>query len=134
MTFSMKGDMVLEVKSISTSSTATFTSTTTTHHDFSILAGSGGLATNPTCPQSMTMMSFTRQPTFASSITFFLYSPGVISYSNDATADAGRILACGGFNSANSFLMNFDPSVSAEIPGSTVAGAPTVTVTNKYVS
>lgn len=125
-TFSFNADTVLEVASFTTVGSDTYSSTTATVHDFSLLA-SPGVA----CSTSAVDISVSNSSTFASSLVVFMYTPGEASYANSPSM-IGQIVACGGITGSNSFVLTFNSSASAEIPGSSSATAPTVSVLNKY--
>ena len=126
-TFSFAADTVLEVQTYTTANSDTYASTTATHHDVSILASPG-----TACSTANVDVSVSNSSNFGSSLTVFIYSPGQVSYAN-APSMTGQIMACGGFTGSNSFTLTFDPSASGEIPGSSSATAPTVSVTDKFV-
>ncbi|HLI72571.1 MAG TPA: polymer-forming cytoskeletal protein [Acidimicrobiales bacterium] len=126
-TFSFAADAVLEVATLSLANSDTFASTTATHHDFSIMASPG-----TACSTSSTDITISNSASFASSLTVFMYSPGQVSYANNPSM-TGQIVACGGITGSNSFSLTYDSQASSEIPGSSVASAPTETVTNKFV-
>lgn len=127
-TFQFGADAVLQVQSLTTTNSDTFASTTAAHHDFSVLASPG-----TACSTANVDVSVSNSASFASSLTVFIYSPGQVSYANSPSM-TGQIVACGGITGANSFALTFDPSASAEIPGSSSATAPTVSVLNKFVN
>jgi len=127
-TFNFAADSVLQVQSFTTANSDTYQSTTTTHHDFSILANAG-----TACSTANVDVSVSNSSNFTSSLSVFIYSPGQVSYAN-APSMTGQIVACGGITGSNSFTLTFDPSASGEIPGSSTATAPSVTVLNKFVT
>jgi hypothetical protein len=126
--FNFAADTVLQVQSYTTANSDTYQSTTAAHHDFSILASAG-----TACSTANVDVSVSNSSNFASSLSVLIYSPGQVSYAN-APSMTGQIVACGGITGSNSFALTFDPQASAEIPGSSSATAPTVSVTNKYYS
>ena len=126
-TFSFNADTVLEVQSLSTANSDTFQSTSATHHDFSILASPG-----TACSTANVDVTVSNSASFASSLSVFIYSPGEAGYANSPSM-TGQIVACGGITGSNSFTLTFDPSASGEIPGSSSATSPTVSVLSKYV-
>ncbi len=127
-TFSLAADTVLQVASLTTANSDTYQSTTTTHHDFSVLASAGSA-----CSTANVDVSVSNSSDFTSSLSVFIYSPGQVSYANSPSM-TGQIVACGGITGSNSFTLTFDPSASGEIPGSSSATAPSVTVLNKFVT
>jgi len=129
-TFNFAADSVLQVASLTTVGSDTYQSTSATRHDFSVLAGVGPPPTS--CSTSSVDISVSNSSNFDSSLSVFFYTPGQVSYANSPSM-TGQIVACGGITGSNSFTLTFDPSASGEIPGSSSATAPTVTVLNKYV-
>jgi hypothetical protein len=127
-TFDFNADTVLEVKSYTTANSDTYSSTSSTVHDFSLLA-SPGVA----CSTSSTDISVSNSSSFASSLVVFMYTPGAASYANSPSM-TGQIVACGGITGSNSFALTFNASASGEIPGSSTTGPPTVSATSKFVS
>ena len=125
-TFNFNADTVLEVQSFTTVGSDAYASTTATVDDFSLLASPGAL-----CCTSAVDISTSNSSTFASSLVVFMYTPGEAFYPN-APSMIGQIVACGG-SPARTRSMTFNPSASGEIPGSSSATAPTVSVLNKYV-
>ncbi len=126
-TFSFNADTVLEVKSFTTANSDTYSSTTATVHDFSLLASPGAA-----CSTSSVDISVSNSSSFASSLVVFMYTPGEASYANSPSM-TGQIVACGGITGSNSFALTFNASASGEIPGSSSATSPTVSVLNKFV-
>ena len=126
-TFNFAADTVLQVQSLTTANSDTYQSTTTTHHDFSVLASAG-----TACSTANVDVSVSNSSNFASSLSVFFYTPGQVSYANSPSM-TGQIVACGGITGSNSFTLTFDPSASGEIPGSSSATAPSVSVLNKFV-
>ena len=127
-TFNFAADTVLQVASLTTVGSDTYQSTsTTTHHDFSVLASAGSV-----CSTANVDVSVSNSSDFDSSLSTFIYTPGEVSYANSPSM-TGQIVACGGITGSNSFTLTFDPSASGEIPGSSTATAPSVTVLNKFV-
>ena len=127
-TFSFGADTVLQVATLTTANSDTYSSTTSTHHDVSILASTG-----TPCSTSSTDISVSNSSNFASSLTVFFYTPGAVSYANSPSM-TGQITVCGGIVGSNSFALTFDPQASAEVPGSSTATAPTITTLDKYIS
>lgn len=127
-TFQFAADAVLQVQTLTTANSDTFASTTSTVHNFSILANAG-----TACSTANVDVSVSNSANFASTLNVFIYSPGEVSYAN-APSMTGQIVACGGFTGSNSFALTFNPSASAEIPGASSATAPTVSVLNKFVT
>jgi hypothetical protein len=126
--FSLGADAVLQVQSLTTAGSDTFQSSSSTHHDFSVLASAG-----TACSAASVDVTVSNSASFASSLTTFIYTPGQVSYANSPSM-TGQIVACGGITGSNSFSLTFDPSASGEIPGSSTATAPTVSVLNKFVN
>ena len=127
-TFNFAADTVLQVASLTTVGSDTYQSTSATHHDLSVLASAGSA-----CSTANVDVSVSNSSNFTSSLTTFIYSPGQVSYANSPSM-TGQIVACGGITGSNSFALTFDPSASGEIPGSSTATAPSVTVLNRFVS
>lgn len=126
-TFSFAADTVLQIATLTTANSDTYGSTTATHHDVSILASTG-----TPCSTSSTDISVSNSSNFGSTLTVFFYTPGAVSYAN-APSMTGQITACGGITGSNSFALTFDPQASGEIPGSSTATAPTITIVDKYI-
>ena len=130
-TFDLNADVVLDVASLSLQNSNTFTSTTSTVHDLSILA-----SPTSTCSPSATDFSASNATDFTSSVHTFIYTPGEVSYAN-APQMYGQVLACGGFVAQNAFTLDFvpSPSSSSGLLWTTGPSAPpTITVREKYVA
>ena len=127
-TFQFAADTVLQVQSLTTAGSDTFESSSSTHHDFSLLASAG-----TACSTSTVDVTVSNSADFTSTLTVFIYTPGQVSYANSPSM-TGQIVACGGITGSNSFALTFDPSASSEIPGSSSSTAPTVSVLEKFVS
>jgi hypothetical protein len=135
--FTLGADVALQVLSLTLQNSNSFYSTTTTAHNFSVLAD-----TSATCPPSTgtTDVSFSNSTDFVSptpstnaTLNVFVYAPGAVDYANAPSMD-GQILACSGFTGENGFLLNFVPTAAAGLPWtSTTSSAPTVTVTGKFL-
>jgi hypothetical protein len=133
-TFKFAQDTVLEVPAISVSSADTFESTSSTMHNFSILASPLSV-----CSTSGTDITMTSAVTLASSLAVFLYTPGEVSFSSASSSSAGQIVACGGITGTSAFTFTYNPSAGAEVlglsttvPSSTTA--PTISATEKFVT
>ena len=98
-TFKFAADVVLQVKTLTTANSDTYKSTSSTRHDFSLLASAG-----TACSTANTDVSFSNSSNFDPSLTVFVYTPGQVSYQNSPSM-TGQILGCGGLVGANAFTL-----------------------------
>lgn len=129
-TFGLNADVTLWVNTLMLSNSNTFESTSSTVHNFSVLASPSAACNTTTPPVDMT---FSNSTSFTSTVDALLYTQGAVDYAN-APSMNGQVLACSGFTGENAFALNFVPTASAGLPWTgTTTSAPTVTVLNKFV-
>jgi hypothetical protein len=132
-TFSLQTNIALVVNGIELAGTNTFTSSSSTSHDMSIIVPA------PDTGQ----VYFTNGTTFSSTLSTFIYTEG--TFKADSTPSInGQILAGTPNNTqsvyiTNTFALTYSNTAATTIPGTTTTtttstGSPTVTAVRRYVA
>lgn len=125
-TVSLNADLVLQVQQLDLTNANTFQASSGTH-DLSILASATAGDSTSTVD-----VNFSNKTVFNPDVDVFIYTQGEVDYANNAGM-TGQVLAYGGFTGENAFILTFNPSAAAEIPGDPNPLPPTVSPTDKYV-
>jgi len=129
-TFGLNADVTLWVNTLTLSNSNTFESTSSTVHNFSVLASPSASCSTSSPTVDVNFSNFS---SFTSTIDAFIYTQGAADYAN-APAMNGQVLACSGFTGENGFDLNFVPAASAGLPWTgTTTTAPTLTVLDKLI-
>jgi Tfp pilus assembly protein PilX len=131
-TYSLQTNVALVINGISFSNTNTFTSSSNTSHDFSIIVPAPDTGT----------VTLSNSSTFSNSLSTFIYTEGSFN-ANSSPNINGQVLAglgaSGGANLTNNFALTFSNAASQTIPGTTTItngagnGSPTIVGVRRYI-
>jgi hypothetical protein len=113
-TYTLHTDVAVTLSGLQTSGTNTFTSSSSTTHNLSIIVpspGTGGI-------------TLSNNTTFATSVSTLLYTLGTVSAAN-ASVMNGQILADASMAGSNNFALTFSSSAALTLPGTTTTTAGT---------
>lgn len=123
-TYSQKVDVAVVLAGLQTSATNTFTSSSTTTHNLSIIVPA---------PQTGTI-ALSNATTFTGTLNTLMYTLGTFSAAN-ASVMHGQVLAASSMTGSNGFALTYSASPAGTIPGaSTVTPGQTITTPGSSVA